>query len=89
VYRKTAEIGYWIAEPYWGRGIATEAVRLLKHYAFASFDILRLQAEVFQHNTASMRVLQKNGFMQEAIHHRAVIKNGVLMNNHLWVCFKT
>ncbi len=88
VYRKTAEVGYWIAEPCWGRGIATEAVRLLKHYAFTTFEIERLQAEVFEHNTASMRVLQKNGFIQEAIHHRAVIKNGVLMNAHVWVCFK-
>jgi [ribosomal protein S5]-alanine N-acetyltransferase len=88
VYRKTAEIGYWIAEPYWGMGIATEAVRLLTAYAFTTFDVVRLQAEVFEHNTASMKVLQKNAFTQEAIHHRAVIKNGVLMDDHMWVCFK-
>ncbi len=88
VYRKTAEIGYWIAEPYWGMGIATEAVKLLTAYAFATFDIVRLQAEVFEHNTASMKVLQKNGFILEAIHQKAVIKNGVLMNDYLWVCFK-
>jgi [ribosomal protein S5]-alanine N-acetyltransferase len=88
IYRKTAEIGYWIAEPYWGRGIATEAVKLLKAYTFATFDIVRLQAEVFEHNTASMKVLQKNGFTQEAIHCRAVVKNGVLLDDYLWVCFK-
>jgi [ribosomal protein S5]-alanine N-acetyltransferase len=89
VYRKTAEIGYWIAEPYWGMGIATEAVKLLTAYAFATFGIVRLQAEVFEHNTASMKVLQKNGFILEAIHRRAVIKNGVLLDDHVWVCFKT
>jgi [ribosomal protein S5]-alanine N-acetyltransferase len=88
VYRKTAEIGYWIAEPCWGMGIATEAVKLLTAYAFTTFDIVRLQAEVFEHNKASMKVLQKNGFTQEAIHHKAVIKNGVLLDDHVWVCFK-
>jgi [ribosomal protein S5]-alanine N-acetyltransferase len=88
VYRKTAEIGYWIAEPCWGLGIATAAVKLLTAYAFDAFDIVRLQAEVFEHNKASMKVLQKNGYIQEAIHRGAVIKNGVLLDDHLWVCFK-
>jgi [ribosomal protein S5]-alanine N-acetyltransferase len=88
VYRKTAEIGYWIAEAHWGKGIATAAVKWLTDYAFANFDIVRLQAEVFEHNKASMKVLEKNGYMLEAIHQKAVIKNGVLMSEHLWVCLK-
>jgi [ribosomal protein S5]-alanine N-acetyltransferase len=88
IYRKTAEIGYWIAEPYWNRGIATEAVKLLVAYAFATFDIVKLQAEVFEYNRASMKVLQKNGFTQEAVHRRAVIKNGVLLDDYLWIRFK-
>jgi [ribosomal protein S5]-alanine N-acetyltransferase len=88
VYRKTAEIGYWVAGPYWGRGIATEAVRLIKAYAFDTFDIVRLQAEVFDYNKASMKVLEKNGFAHEAVHRKAVIKNGELLDDHIWVCFR-
>jgi [ribosomal protein S5]-alanine N-acetyltransferase len=88
VYRKTAEIGYWVAEHCWGKGIATEAVRQLSAYAFAAFNIVRLQAEVFEHNKASMKVLEKNGYVLEAIHHKAVIKNGQLLDDYLWVCFR-
>jgi [ribosomal protein S5]-alanine N-acetyltransferase len=88
VYRKTAEIGYWIAEAYWGRGIATAAVNLVTAYAWATFDIVRLQAEVFDYNKASMKVLEANGYVQEAIHRRAVIKNGVLLDAHTWVCLR-
>jgi [ribosomal protein S5]-alanine N-acetyltransferase len=88
VYRKTAEIGYWIAEQFWGRGIATEAVKLITACAFRSFDIVRLQAEVFEHNKASMKVLEKNGFTLEGVHRKAVIKNGVLLDDYVWVLFR-
>lgn len=88
VYRKTAEIGYWLAMPHWGRGIATAAVGALVPLAFARFAILRLQAGVFSNNPASMRVLEKNGFIREAVHQKAIVKNGVVMNEVLYVRFK-
>jgi [ribosomal protein S5]-alanine N-acetyltransferase len=88
IYRKTAEIGYWVAELYRGMGIATQAVKLLTAAAFNSFDIVKLQAEVFEHNKASMKVLEKNGYTLEAILRKAAIKNGVLLDDYLWVLFR-
>jgi len=88
VYRKTAEIGYWLAEPYWGRGIITGAVRALVPVAFDRFDIIRLQAGIFSENAASMRVLEKCGFVREAVHHKAIIRNGTVMDEVLWVRFR-
>ncbi len=85
VHRRTAEIGYWLAEPYWGRGVMTEAVRLILPLAFADREILRIQAGIFENNPASMRVLEKNGFTREAVHHNAITKNGVVMDEVMYV----
>jgi RimJ/RimL family protein N-acetyltransferase len=65
VHRRSAEIGYWLAAPFWGRGIATRAVRALADWAFANHDLLRLFAGVFEGNRASARVLEKAGFTLE------------------------
>ena len=62
ISRKTAEIGYFVGERYWGNGIATESVRLLLDYIKTRLDIIRIEAHVFENNAASMRVLKKNGF---------------------------
>lgn len=67
IYRINAEIGYWIGEPYWGKGYATEAVKLSVEYAFKELDLLRVYAYIFEYNTASMRVLEKASFEKEAI----------------------
>jgi RimJ/RimL family protein N-acetyltransferase len=85
VYAMSAEIGYWIAEPYWNMGIATEAIRQMTEYVFYYFDIVRLYAEVFENNKASMRALEKNGFYLEGVRRKAVLKNGVLMDDYIWV----
>jgi RimJ/RimL family protein N-acetyltransferase len=85
VYRKTIEIGYFIGERFWGRGIATEAVALLIEYIKNQFDVVRIYAEVFEHNKASMRVLEKSGFYLEGIRKKAVIKNNVIMDDYVWV----
>jgi RimJ/RimL family protein N-acetyltransferase len=85
VYRKNIEVGYFIGESYWGKGIATAAVRELIDYITLNFDVVRIYAEVFGHNTASMKVLQKNGFHLEGIRKKAVIKNNVIMDDHVWV----
>ena len=84
VYRRTAEIGYWLGEPFWGKGIATEAVSALVPVAFDRFDIVRLQAGIFVSNPASMRVLEKCGFVREAVHKNAVTKNGVVMDEVMY-----
>ena len=85
VYIKSAEISYWVGENYWGRGIATEAVRQMTEYTFYYFDIIRLYAEVFEINKASMRVLEKNGYYLEGVRRKAVLKNEVLMDDYIWV----
>src|SRR5947209_2302263 len=76
VFYRSAEIGYWLGEPYWGRGIATEALRAITECAFMTFDLCRLQAGVFEWNPASMRVLEKAGFTLEARHRKNVTKDG-------------
>lgn len=85
VYIKSAEIGYWLGEPFWGKGIATEAVRLMTEHAFYYFDLVRVYAEVFETNKASMRVLEKNGYYLEGVRRKAVFKNEVLMDDYIWV----
>ncbi len=75
VYCNSAEIGYWLGEPFWGRGIMTAAVQALTEHSFRNHDLCRIYAPVFGWNKASMRVLEKAGFSQEARHEKAVYKN--------------
>lgn len=88
VHRLGAEIGYWIGEPYWGRGIATRAVAAMIDYAFTQFPFIRLYAGIFAHNSASMRVLEKNGFIKEGIGRKAIFKNGVVTDEHRYALLK-
>lgn len=85
VYRKNIEIGYFVGESYWGKGIATEACRLLCSYISEQMEKIRIEACTFQNNKASMRVLQKNGFYLESIKRKAVFKNNELMDEYGWV----
>lgn len=86
VYKFTAEIGYWIGEPFWGKGIATEAIGLLvKKIREQSPLIVRIYAEVFDYNAASMRVLEKNGFYMETVRRKSVVKNGVIRDDYIFV----
>jgi ribosomal-protein-alanine N-acetyltransferase len=84
VYRKSAEIGFWLGEEYWGRGIMTEALRAVTEYAFANFDLCRLYAGVFEWNLASMRVLEKAGYKLEARLKKAVTKEGKTIDEFLY-----
>ena len=76
VFRRTAEIGYWLGEPFWGRGIATEAVKALTIYAFRNFDLARIQAIVYEGNPASGRVLEKAGYILEGRSQMSITKAG-------------
>jgi len=82
VHRMTAEIGYWIAEPFWGRGIATQAVGRALPIAFDSLE--RIQAIVFAGNQASIRVLEKNGFEFEGRLKHCIFKDGRLLDGMLY-----
>jgi [ribosomal protein S5]-alanine N-acetyltransferase len=82
VYRKSAEIGYWIGEPFWNRGIATTAVKLISQYGFNELNMVRIFTAVFDYNPASMKVLEKNGYKKEAVFKKAVIKNGEIWDEH-------
>jgi ribosomal-protein-alanine N-acetyltransferase len=84
VFRQTGEVGYWLGEPYWGRGIATRAVRAFTGWAFRQHGFARIQARVFEFNPASRRVLEKAGFTLEARLRRAATKNGRLMDLYLY-----
>jgi len=88
VFRLNGEIGYFIGEPFWGKGLATEAIRKMTEYAFATFDIIRIVAGVFEFNKASMRALEKNGYYLESIRKKAVIKNGKIISDYIWVKLK-
>jgi ribosomal-protein-alanine N-acetyltransferase len=83
-HRINAEIGYWIGEPYWGKGYATAAVKQLIGFAFEELGLLRIYAGVYDYNVASMRVLEKAGFQKEAIMHSSVIKDGKLHDEHVY-----
>ncbi len=74
VYRKSAEIGYFIGEPFWNKGITTKAVNLITKYGFEHLDIERIYTGVFNYNLASQRVLEKCGFVREAVFRKAVCK---------------
>lgn len=77
---RSADIGYWLSESCWGKGIITDAVRSLVPVVFGKCDIVRLQAGVLSNNPASMRVLEKCGFVREAVHRNAVTKQGVRLD---------
>jgi RimJ/RimL family protein N-acetyltransferase len=76
--------GYWLGEPYWGRGIMSAAVSEVAPYALGYFRLGRLQSPVFEWNPASMRVLEKCGFTREAVLRQNVVKEGQLIDQVLY-----
>lgn len=88
VYRLSAEIGYWLGEPFWRKGIATSAVKAVTAYVFEHFEFLRLYAGVFAWNPASARVLEKAGFSLEARMRQAVVKDGQVIDQLMYVLLR-
>ncbi|SHO61960.1 GNAT family N-acetyltransferase [Algoriphagus zhangzhouensis] len=76
--RTNMELGFWVGEQFWGKGIATEAVKLFTQHLLDRFDIQRIYAQVYDFNVESMNVLEKAGYIPEAILKKAFIKRGVV-----------
>ena len=89
IHRQTAELGYYIAEEYWGKGIMTEAVKQLCDYVFSNTDIIRIYAEPFAYNIGSNRVLEKAGFQYEGTLRSNALKNGNVFDMKMYSKLKT
>jgi len=81
IQRHSAEIGYWIGEPFWGKGITTAAVGLIVDYGFKTLSLQRIFASVFEGNVASQRVLEKCGFELEGTLRKGAFKNSRFIND--------
>ncbi|PJJ83702.1 GNAT family N-acetyltransferase [Mucilaginibacter auburnensis] len=84
IYRKTPLLGYWISPTFSGKGIMTEAVKLIADYAFSNLDVICIQANTLGNNIASMRVLEKAGFKKQGILTASVIKNGLILDECIY-----
>lgn len=88
IHRQTAELGYYIAEEYWGKGIMTEAVKQICKYVFEKSDVIRIYAEPFAYNMASCRVLEKAGFQYEGTLRKNAVKNGKIIDMKMYSILK-
>lgn len=88
VARFSAELGYWIGEAYWGRGIMTEAVKATTAYGLEKLGFIRIFAVVFEWNEPSMRVLEKAGYTLEGRHRKAVAKDGQTIDELLYAAVR-
>jgi [ribosomal protein S5]-alanine N-acetyltransferase len=83
-----AEVGYWLAKPYWGRGIMTAVVQRLCQHAFEEFGLVKITAHVHPHNQASARVLEKCGFQEEGFLRKHFLKGGQFVDARLFALLK-
>lgn len=86
--RRSAEVGFWLGEPFWGRGIATAALGAFVTYSFKQFDLSRIYANVLAGNTASIRVLEKTGFRYEGTMSKSAEKQGQLIDELLYALIR-
>lgn len=84
IHYRTAEMGYYLAEPYWGQGLVSGAVMEACDYVFENTDIIRIFAEPFAHNIASCRVLEHAGFTLEGVLRKNAVKNGEVFDMKLY-----
>jgi [ribosomal protein S5]-alanine N-acetyltransferase len=88
VARRSAEIGYWLGEEFWGRGIGTEALIAVTDHAFSNYDVCRLYAHVFDWNRASARVLEKAGYEFEGRMKKSVTKDGQTVDQLMYAMIR-
>ncbi len=86
--RHKAEIGYWLGEQYWGRGMMTQAVNLVTRFGFEQLNLQRIFACVYPHNSASMRVLEKAGYKFEGVFRKYVKKGEEFIDGHIFAKVK-
>jgi ribosomal-protein-alanine N-acetyltransferase len=84
ISRKNAELGYWLSEKFWGKGIMSQAIRQMISYSFQNFEIQRLFARPFGTNLASQKILEKNGFVLEASIKNGFYKNGEFVDELIY-----
>jgi ribosomal-protein-alanine N-acetyltransferase len=84
VYSRSPLIGYWIGESFWGRGVMTQAIKLVTGFAFTQLNAIRVHAGVLGNNPRSMHVLEKAGFVKEGILKNSMVKNGVILDEHVY-----
>ena len=89
IYSNSAEIGYWIGESFWGKGIATTAIELITNYGFEDLKLNRIYAGVFEFNNASMKALENSGYKKEGIFKKAVLKNAKFLDEHRYFKLNT
>ncbi|MDR1619330.1 MAG: GNAT family N-acetyltransferase [Clostridiales bacterium] len=89
IHSRTAEMGYYIGEGYWGMGVCTKAVKLVCRHVFENSDIIRIYAEPFACNAASCRVLEKAGFQYEGTLRSNAVKNGHIIDMRMYSIIKT
>jgi [ribosomal protein S5]-alanine N-acetyltransferase len=89
IERRSAEIGYWLGEAFWGEGITTAAVRALTGYGFEALNLTRIFAVPFASSSASIRVLEKCGYIREGTMRRSAIKEGVVIDQVLYALTDT
>lgn len=88
VYKRSAEIGYWLGEPFWGRGIMASSIRVLTQYLFSSYDLVRIFSEPYSDNIASIKTLEKAGYKYEGTKKKAVYKHGQFHDTCLYAAIK-
>ena len=89
IQRRNAELGYWLAEPYWGKGIITKAVKQMMDYGFKTWEIDRIFARPFGTNIGSQKVLEKAGFKLEARFDKTLFKNGEYLDELIYAVRRT
>lgn len=82
------EIGYWLAKPYWGKGIMTRVLKMLCNFVEKEYMLTRIEAPIFEFNTGSCRVAEKCGFVMEGIMRKAYFKNGKYIDGKMYALVK-
>lgn len=88
IERHSAEIGYWLGEMHWGKGITTRALQLVTHHAFEIHPLLRIFALPFGDNLASQRVLEKVGYVREGVLRHSAVKDGRILDHVMYALLR-
>ena len=88
ILRKNAEIGYWLGEEYWGKGIIAEEIKKIVIYGFANLDIVRIFARIYGTNIASQKVIEKANFILEGKFEKTIFKNNIFLDELIYAVRK-